>query len=495
MDSVLQAGVISAPLQVIIDRLASFTVQETSQILGVDEEIRKLQRTLERIRALVGHVEENRSIFSESHSAEAWKVWLKDVEELLYSADDLLDGVSLDLLKHRASRSAADGEDKQVRDMLLSSFKLTVPREISRIRQELGDIAKEMDAIFMIEVAKLGTDDKKLKCRPVWRCSYSCARSSLVDEECVVGRDRERNEIVGMLLGQELSRTNVSVIPIVGMGGIGKTTLAQTVYNDHRLVGKFDLKMWASVSMDFDTIRVTKSIIESALGERCKLSGLDPIQVSLQNLIRGKKFLLVLDDYWSEEYRHWDMLCSPFKVGARGSMIILTTRSRIVSRILGTVPSYCLESLNDENCWELMKQRACANRTLEDNLERIGWMIAKKCRGLPLAAKTLGSMLHFKDDPAEWRSILESEILDLPQDKNDIFPALTLSYYHLPPQLKKCFTYCSIFPKSHAFEANELVLLWMAEGFVRPVGKIRPEDVGNDYFRVYCAGLSSNFHM
>ncbi|KAK4412778.1 putative disease resistance protein RGA3 [Sesamum alatum] len=483
MDSVLQAGIVSAPLQVIIDRLASLTVQETSLILGVDEEVRKLQRTLERIRAIVAHVEENRSFFSESHSAEAWKVWLKDVEELLYSADDLLDGISLDLSKHMASRSADGGEDKQVRDMLLSSFKLTVPREISRIRQELGDIAKEMDAIFMIEVKKLGTDEK-LKCRPVWCSSYSCARSSLVDEEYVVGRDKERNEIVEMLLDQELSsRTNVSVVPIVGMGGIGKTTLAQIVYNDHRLVGKFDLKMWASVSMDFDTISITKSIIESASGERCKLSGLDPIQVHLQNLIRGKRFLLVLDDYWSEEYRDWDMLCSPFKVGSRGSIIIFTTRSTIVSRILGTVPSYCLESLNDENCWELMKQRACANRTLDNDLERIGRMIGKKCQGLPLAAKTLGSMLHFKDDPVEWRSILESEIWDLPQDKNDIFPALTLSYYHLPPQLKKCFTYCSIFPKNHAFETNELVLLWMAEGFIRSIGKIRPEDLGNDYFK------------
>ncbi|XP_011070057.1 putative disease resistance RPP13-like protein 1 isoform X1 [Sesamum indicum] len=299
-----------------------------------------------------------------------------------------------------------------------------------------------------------------------------------------------------MLMDQELSRTNVSVIPIVGMGGIGKTTLAQIVYNDHRLVGKFDLKMWASVSMDFDTISITKSIIESASGERCKLSGLDPIQVNFQNLIRGKKFLLVLDDYWSEEYRDWDLLCSPFKVGARGSMIIVTTRSTIVSRILGSVPSYCLKSLNDENCWELMKRRACANRILDNDLQIIGRMIATKCRGLPLAAKTLGSMLHFKDNPVEWRSILESEMWDLRQYKNDIFPALTLSYYYLPPQLKKCFTYCSIFPKNHAFEANELVLQWMAEGFIRPVGKIRPEDLGNDYFKgLLCRSLFQYSHV
>lgn len=480
MDSVLQAGVLSAPLQVIIDRLATLTVQETSLILGVDEEVRKLQRTLERIRAIVGHVEENRSIFSNSVSNEAWKVWLEDVEALSYSADDLLDGISLDLSKQRANLSANAEGDKQVRDMLLSSFKLTVPHEISRIRQELGEIAKEMDALYMTELTKLGSN-KILKSRPACS-SYSSARSSLVDEGSVIGRDRERDEIVEMLSVEDLRGSNVSVVPIVGMGGIGKTTLAQLVYNDGRLV-EFDLKMWASVSTDFDTNCITKSIIESASGKRCKLSDLDPIQVKLQNLIRGRRFLLVLDDYWSEEYRDWDVLSSPFKVGARGSKVILTTRSTIVSRIVGTVPSYCLEILSDENCWELMKQRASSNRTLELQLEEIGRMIARKCKGLPLAAKTLGSMLHFKDDPAEWISILNSEIWDLPHDKNDIFPALTLSYYHLPAQLKKCFTYCSIFPKNYDFKMNELVFLWMAEGFIRPTRKIRLEDIGKDYFK------------
>ncbi|KAI3444268.1 hypothetical protein Pfo_000933 [Paulownia fortunei] len=480
MDSVLQAGVVSAPLQVIIDKLATFTVQETSLILGVDEEVRKLQRTLERIRAMVGHVEENRSIFSNSVSNEAWKVWLEDVEALSYSADDLLDGISLDLSKHRTNLSADAEGDNQVRNMLLSSFKFTVPREISRIRQELGEIAKEMDALYMTELTKLGSN-KILKSRPACS-SYSCARSSLVDGGSVIGRDRERNEIVEMLLVDDCRGTNVSVIPIVGMGGIGKTTLTQTVYSDDRLEGKFDLKMWASVSMDFDTISITKSIIESASRKRCKLSDLDPIQVKLQDLIRGKKFLLVLDDYWSEEYTDWDVLSSPFKVGSKGSKIMVTTRSMKVSQILGTVPAYCLESLTDENCWKLMKQRACSNRTLENNLqlEEIGRMIARKCKGLPLAAKTLGSMLHFKDDPAEWESILKSEIWELPQD---IFPALSLSYYHLPSQLKKCFTYCSIFPKNYNYEMNELVLLWMAEGFIRPSGKIRLEDLGNDYFK------------
>lgn len=489
MDSILQAGVVSAPLQVLIDRFATLAVREISLMLGADEEFGKLRRTLERMRAMVGHVEENRSLFSNSLSSEAWKMWLEDVEALLYSADDLLDGISLDLSKNTANRSADANQERQVRNMLFSSFKLTVPNEISRIRRELEEIAREMDALYTTEFTKLGCN-MVFKYRPAYNgyscprsSGYFCARSSLVDEGSVVGREGDKNEIVRMLLDESLSTSNVSVVPIVGMGGIGKTTLAQLVYNDERLVAKYDLKMWSSVSIDFDIIRITKSIIESASRKRCKLSDLDPVQVELQDLIRGKRFLLVLDDYWSEEYKDWDILSSPFRVGANGSKILLTTRSMIVSRIVGTVSSHSLECLSDENSWELVKQRATSNKNLTWELEQIGRKIARKCRGLPLAAKTLGSMLHFKDDPTEWIFILNSELWDLHRDDNGIFPALALSYYNLPAHLKKCFAYCSIFPKNYDFEINELVSLWIAEGFVRPAGNVRIEDLGNDYFK------------
>lgn len=480
MDSVLQAGIISAPLQVLIDRFASLAVQETSLILGADEEFRKLRRRLEKIRAMVGHIEENHSIFSNSISSEAWKMWLEDVEALSYSADDLLDEISLDLSMHNtASRSMHANANIQVRNSLVSSFKWNIPREISRISQKLEEIAKEMDALYKTEFTNLGSTVISKR-----RSAYSCAASSLVDEGSVVGRDKERGEIVAMLLDRQLSsRSNVSVASIVGMGGIGKTTLAQLVYNDVRLVDNFELKMWASVSIDFDTIRITKSVIESASGKTCKLSDLDPVQVKLQDLIRGKRFLLVLDDYWSEEYKEWDILSSPFRVGAVGSKILLTTRSMIVSRIVGTIASHCLESLSDENSWVLVKQRAASNRNLTWELEQIGIKIARKCRGLPLAAKTLGSMLHFKDDPEEWISILNSELWDLYRNDNGVFPALAISYYHLPTHLKKCFAYCSIFPKNYEFETNELVSLWIAEGFVHPIATARIEDLGNDYFK------------
>ncbi|KAG6411758.1 hypothetical protein SASPL_129842 [Salvia splendens] len=192
--------------------------------------------------------------------------------------------------------------------------------------------------------------------------------------------------------------------------------------------------MWASLSMGFDTVCITKSIIESASGENCILSYLDPLQLKLQELIRDKRFLLVLDDYWSEEYRDWDILSSPSRVGA-------------------FVHSHCVETLSEDNSWELLKQRATSG------------------------------MLHFKDDPAEWISILNSEWWDLYINGNDIFAALALGYHHLPPHLKKCFAYCAMFPKDHDFEVSELVFLWIAEGFVHPTRNMGIEDLGYDYFK------------
>ncbi|KAL0339829.1 UNVERIFIED_CONTAM: putative disease resistance protein RGA1 [Sesamum radiatum] len=140
------------------------------------------------------------------------------------------------------------------------------------------------------------------------------------------------------------------------------------------------------------------------------------------------------------------------------------------------------EVLSDDDCWRLMKQRAFFKRDDKEELELLGKEIAKKCNGLPLAAKTLGSVLHHQSTEDEWNSILRSDLWDLPQYENGVFPCLMLSYLHLPAHLQKCFAYCSIFPQNHEFEVEELVHLWMAEGFIQLQGQRRLEDIGSDYF-------------
>ncbi|CAL5331148.1 unnamed protein product [Camellia sinensis] len=311
-------------------------------------------------------------------------------------------------------------------------------------------------------------------------------RQSLKAKPPQASSSKDQRKIIELLVGGgESSRNKVDVIPIVGMGGIGKTTLAQMVYNDEIVKNHFDLKAWVCVSDEFDILKITKAIYDSVTSQTCSSDNLDQAQVQLKQALAGKKFFIVLDDVWNKKYNDWNDLNSPFKDGAQGSKVVVTTRSRDVARMMATVELHDVEILSDEDCWSLFAQHAFENRSIDanPNLVSIGKKIVEKCKGLPLAAKTLSGLLRCKERDEEWVDVLCSKIWDLSHAESDILPALRLSYHHLPSHLKQCFAYCSIIPNDYEFEEEEIVLLWMAEGFIMQKREKQMEDVGGDYFR------------
>ncbi|XXG89731.1 hypothetical protein AAC387_Pa12g1663 [Persea americana] len=211
---------------------------------------------------------------------------------------------------------------------------------------------------------------------------------------------------------------------------------------------------------------------------------MDLLQRWLQEKLGCKKFLLVLDDMWKENCQEWDRL-KHYLRGARGSKIIVTTRSKKVALIMGTLPPHELAGLSEEDCWFLFKKRAFTpgEEDKHPNLIVHGKEIVKKCGGLPLAAKSLGSLMFFKREETEWIFLKDSGVWNLHDQENDILPVLRLSYYHLPPHLKQCFAYCSLFPKDYEFQKENLIQLWMAEGLIQPSKDCRQmEDIGKEYF-------------
>ncbi|KAM0039995.1 putative P-loop containing nucleoside triphosphate hydrolase, leucine-rich repeat domain superfamily [Helianthus debilis subsp. tardiflorus] len=315
---------------------------------------------------------------------------------------------------------------------------------------------------------------------------YERATGSFVVESEVFGRGKDKERIVELLLNVVVEG-NLPAVSIVGIGGMGKTTLAQLAYFDDKVVKHFDLRLWLFVSQTFDVEKILRRVIESATGEMCNLSEMDVIQSKFWHILHNKRFLIVFDDVWNEDEEKWDKLRPLFQGGANGSKILVTTRSEKVAMIIdpNQVSSYHLKGLADDDCWALFERRAFRQGDQHNypSLLEIGKRILGRCSGVPLAVKTLGSLMRFKRKEEEWLVVQNSDIWNLDVcNQNGIMAALMLSYLHLPSHLKYCFTFCSVFPKHYLIERKELILIWMAQGLIQSQQGTQPEDIGDDYF-------------
>ncbi|KAB1199600.1 putative disease resistance RPP13-like protein 1 [Morella rubra] len=230
--------------------------------------------------------------------------------------------------------------------------------------------------------------------------------------------------------------------------------------------------------------KVQKSVIEAVTSSPCNTEDPTQVEEQLKKNLLGKKFLIVLDDVWSEDRVHQEFLSKLLQYGVQGSKVVITTRNDSVANAMRASATHRVKKLSDDDCWLLFAKQAfgdvCSDSHKE--LEAIGRQIIKKCKGLPLAVKAIGALLWSKLDADEWNKILQSDLWDLPINETNIQPALRLSYIYLPSHLKQCFAYCSLFLKDSSLEKDRIVLLWMAEGFLQPSKFETMEEVGHRYF-------------
>ncbi|CAL5330335.1 unnamed protein product [Camellia sinensis] len=452
-----------------VDKLSSYFNNLVSRA-DVGAGIQNLKKALEDLETLLADAENKQT------DRKDIKKWLEEVYHLAYDANDLLDDFATEALERKLMAEETTMETRPAKFLRLSSmvpFNLKNGSKLNEITSQLQEVATKGKDLGLDKrlVGRMSTDLRQ-------RSQTTCLK-----EPHIHGRDEDIKQIIELLLGDAPTGKNFDVIPIVGMGGIDKTTLAQHIYNDDRLENHFNLKAWVCVSDDFEVMRITKAILESFTHGSCNLSNLNEVQVQLSKTLAGKKFLLVLDDVWDYGRDGWNLLRLPFGAGAPGSKIIVTTRDRGVAKQMGMDKYHNLHNLSYDDCWLIFAQHAFENRNIMEcpELVLIGKKIVEnRCRGLPLAARALGGLLCCKQEEHEWKVILNSKIWD---EESGILIALKLSYLHLPIHLKRCFSYCTIIPKDYEFMEKELVLLWMAEGLIeQPKGGDQMEYLGRKYF-------------
>ncbi|XP_057742532.1 putative disease resistance RPP13-like protein 1 [Arachis stenosperma] len=396
------------------------------------------------------------------------KSWLDDLQDALYKADDLLDELSAEA----AIATQRDPGNSYSCSRVVDSY-IQDSGDMEKVVRRLESVVARKNLLRLKESAKVDMS------------SWRTPSTSLVVSSDIFGRDNDKEEIIKLLLDNAChAELPVPVIPIVGLGGIGKTTLAQLVYSDAKVVKNFDTKAWVCVTENFDPVSLTQIILKK-ITSSCDSDDFESLQTNLKDELVGKRFLVVLDDVWDDRRDIWEDFLKPFRYENNGSKILLTTRSEKVASMFTAInQQYRLGLLSDQDCWSVFLKHSSLSINSEQyaTLEPIGRKIVEKCKGLPLAAKTLGGLLRYKYDVGDWENILESKIWKLPENDSKIIPALRVSYHYLPSHLKRCFIYCSLFPQDYQFEKNELILLWMAEDLILPKENSTLENIGCTYF-------------
>ncbi|VAH99128.1 unnamed protein product [Triticum turgidum subsp. durum] len=310
--------------------------------------------------------------------------------------------------------------------------------------------------------------------------------SRSLDEEDLVGVDKNREKLEQWLADGDLEH---SVIALLGMGGLGKTTLAANVYRKER--AKFQCHAWVSISQTYSREDVFRHIIKELFKDKVSAlfsaaaMDITSLEETLKKYLEQKKYLIILDDVWTPEA--FDDLCRVLIHNDKGSKLIITTREGNVAALASRGHVLTLEALPEDKAWDLFCKKAFPrdiNHECPAQLNPLCGEIVSKCKGLPLVIVLVGGLLREKT-VEEWRRInvqLSWELINNSRFDH-IRNVLHQSYIYLPTQLKSCFLYCSLFPEDYIFKRKQLVRLWTAEGFSEERGESTLQEVAEGYLK------------
>ncbi|WMV23228.1 hypothetical protein MTR67_016613 [Solanum verrucosum] len=456
-----------------VQKLGDFLIQQVSLLTTLRDEVRLLRNELLFIQSFLKDAEQKQC------GDQRIQQWVFEINSIANDTVAILETFSFEIAK---------GDDDRFSSRLKACACICrketkfykVYKEIESLKQRIMDISRKRDTYGIRDInnAGEGPSNQSAMVRTLRRTT------SYVDDQdhIFVGFQDVVESLLAELLKAETRR---NVISIYGMGGLGKTALANNLYKNPIIVSSFPTRAWICVSQEYNTMDLLRNIIKSIKG--CTKETLDllermterDLEIHLRDLLKERKYLVVVDDVWQREA--WESLKRAFLDSKNGSRVIITTRKEdVAERADNRGFVHRLRFLSQEESWDLFCRKLLDVRAMVPAMERLARDMVDKCGGLPLAIVVLSGLLSHKRGLDEWKKVKDHLWKNIKDDSIEISYILLLSYNDLSTALKQCFLYFGIFPEDQELEAENIMRLWMAEGFI-PRGEERMEDVAEGF--------------
>ncbi|XP_027152167.1 disease resistance protein RPM1-like [Coffea eugenioides] len=466
----------------LINQISTLLSQEITLLVGLKSDVQFIKDELGSMKAFLREAE------AKDDNDSQLQEWLKQVREVAYDTEDVLDDFSF-----RFARGYMDGFYGKVGKIYNSIKNLKARHQISLEIKGIKARVGEISARHQRYQALYGTQERGFSSSQQANADFDIrAQSLFIEEARLVGIDKPKAELISKILDDH---SQLKVVSVVGMGGLGKTTLVKKVYDDAAVKKQFQSHVWITVSQNFQFSDIIKNLIQQLFNEirqpvPPEVESMDVLMLSqfVKDFLQEKRYILVLDDVWSIDA--WEAIKCVLPDCNIASRVVLTTRIADVASAscLGSLDIvYKMESLSDKESWTLFCNSTFQCNDCPPNLEEVAKKILKKCEGLPLAIVAIGGVLALKNKEKtdEWEMILHGfgGEADGSGKLDRIKRVLLLSYNDLLYYLKSCLLYLSIYPEDYSIDVEDILLKWIALGFVEEKEGITSIDIGTRYMK------------
>ncbi|XP_022845056.1 putative late blight resistance protein homolog R1A-10 [Olea europaea var. sylvestris] len=451
-----------ASVEFLLQNLKDLLLYNAHLILDVKEQVNSLYKNIDLFKALLKDAAKIRN------KNDFLKTTMNQIRDVVYEAEDIIDR----FVSESAARKAQGSIEKTIKKLGHTKARRNVGRDIETISAEVKKIHDDKKEFILKALQQEGEGFAGI---PKKR------EAPIVEEDNVVGFQDEAKKVIKLLTeGSE----ELEVISIVGMPGLGKTTLAKMMFRDSTIKYEFYNRVWVFVSQEYSRKDVFLNILRHFDPPSDDMYKMDDEELAgkIRHVLEKEKYIIFMDDVWSNEA--WDGLKIAFPDKKNGSRILLTTRMKTVARhAKRNLEPHDLRFLDDKESWELLKWKALHSKECPEELEGDGKHIAKECKGLPLAIVVIGGILRDNNNEIHWwKNVARSVDAYIVSDQEKTMANfIEMSFNHLPYHLKACFLYFGMFPEDFQIPVWKLVRLWIAEGFIQEIEGISLEGRAEEY--------------